>query len=76
MAAPHPPLTDVTYEDFSDLEAEFTDIDKDISKPLNQLGPIGTDAPSSSSALAQVRASFPSEERDGRPDPALLGAGV
>jgi hypothetical protein len=32
MAAPHVLLADVTYEDFSDLEAEFTDIDKDISK--------------------------------------------
>jgi hypothetical protein len=33
MADHHTCLGHVSYEDFSDLEAEFTDIDKDISKP-------------------------------------------
>jgi hypothetical protein len=39
MAIPHPAPIEVTYEDFSDLEAEFTEIDKDISKPATNWRP-------------------------------------
>jgi hypothetical protein len=44
MASSHPPLADadVTYEEFSDLEAEFTDVDKEISMPIYSRLPIET----------------------------------